>query len=102
MTNTRAQRRLQQRLSALQEQLRRTRANERVLVEQVAFLASVADDADIRRLVAATPIADREWQTATRNHDNHARLLDEARTELTRLDRERDDLLDQLLELETT
>lgn len=102
MTTTRAARRLQQRLGTVQEQLKRTRANERVLVEQVAFLAGVADDADVRRLVAATPIADREWQTATRNHDNHARLLDEARTEVTRLDRVRDELLDQLLELETT
>lgn len=98
MMTTRSGRRLRQRLATVQQELKRTRANERVLVEQVAHLQAEADDAEVRRLVANTPIADREWEAAAKDHDNHARLLAEARARLAELDAERDRLLDELLE----
>ena len=99
-TATREATRIQERLNRVQERLRRVRAEARVLAEQVAYLAEVADDAETRKLVAQTPLADREWQEARANLDRHAAQLDEARRDAEALAGERDDLLDQLLDLE--
>lgn len=80
--------------------LRRARANERVLAEQVAYLREVADEAETRKLVAQTPLADRAWRAARDDLQRHARLLGEARAEVEELALERDRLLDRLLEVE--
>lgn len=72
----------------------------RVLTEQVAHLAEVADEAETRAVVAETPLADREYRLAAVDRDNHAKLLAEARDEVVRLERTRDELLDRLLDLE--
>ena len=71
-----------------------------MLAEQVAYLAEEADDAETRKLVSQTPLADRAWQEARTNLDRHAAQLAEAREEAAALASERDQLLDQLLELE--
>lgn len=97
---TREGAKLRERLARIQDDLKRVRATERVLREQVAYLAEVRDDAETRKLVAQTPLADREWQAAFDDHRRHARLLDEARTEADALASERDRLLDRLLDLE--
>ena len=73
-----------------------------MLVEQVAYLAGVADDAETRRLVAETPLADREWQEATTNLDRHEQALQATRERAARLEAERDALLDELIEMEET
>jgi len=70
----------------------------RVLEEQVAHLADVADDAETRKLVAETPLADREWRAARTDLDRHARQLVEARAEVDELSGEQDRLLDRLLD----
>jgi hypothetical protein len=92
---------VRERLVRVQEQLRLTRANERVLVEQVAYLDEVASDAETRTLVAETPLADRAWREARTDLDRHTALLDEARREVRDLLAERDRLLDRLTELDT-
>lgn len=71
-----------------------------MLAEQVAYLAEVAEDAETRKLVSQTPLADRAWQEARANLDRHAEQLDEARRDAASLADERDHLLDQLLDLE--
>jgi chromosome segregation ATPase len=93
--------RLRERLARTQEQLRRVRATERVLVEQVAYLDEVTADAETRKLVAQTPLADREWRDARTDLDRHTALLDETRREAAELLAEQDRLLDRLFELET-
>lgn len=93
---------MRERLARIQEDLRRLRATERVLDEQVTHLDEVAADAETRKLVAQTPLADREWREARTDLDRHRMLLDEARQETQDLLRERDRLLDRLFELETT
>jgi hypothetical protein len=89
-----------ERLTRVQERLRRVRATERVLAEQVAYLDEVAADAETRKLVAQTPLADREWREARTDLDRHAALLDDARRDAADLVAERDRLLDQLFALE--
>jgi hypothetical protein len=86
----------------VQDALRRVRASERVLTEQVAYLDEVAADAETRKLVAQTPLADREWRDARTDRDRHAAQLHEARREAEALLAERDRLLDRLLDLERT
>jgi hypothetical protein len=71
-----------------------------VLDEQVAYLGEVADDAETRRLVAQTPLADREWRDAQADHERHTRLREEALDTIDALTQERDRLLDRLLELD--
>ena len=93
--------RIQERLGRLQDRLRRLRAEERVLAEQVSYLRQVADDAETRKLVAQTPLADREWRAARQDLERHAALLDEARRAREDLITQRDDLLDRLLEEDT-
>ena len=88
------------RLNELQDRLRRARAEQRVLEEQVGYLAEVEGDAETRKLVAQTPLADREWREARTDLDRHARSLQEKRDEVTNLELERDRLLDQLLDAE--
>jgi hypothetical protein len=89
-----------ERLGRLREELRRVRATERVLAEQVAYLREVADDAETRSMVAQTPLAEREWREARTDLDRHSALLDDARREATDLLAEQDRLLDRLVELE--
>jgi hypothetical protein len=91
---------VRERLTRIQEDVRRVRATERVLGEQVAYLEEVADEAETRRLVARTPLADREAQQARTDRDRHATLLHEARHEVADLLAEQDRLLERLLELE--
>jgi hypothetical protein len=93
--------RLRERLARTQDRLRRVRATERVLVEQVAYLDEVAADAETRKLVAQTPLADREWREARTDLDRHTALLDEARREVAELLAEQDRLLERLFELDT-
>jgi hypothetical protein len=92
---------VRERLIRVQEQIRLTRANERVLAEQVDYLHEIASDAETRGLVAETPLADREWREARTDLNRHTALLDEARREVADLLAERDRLLDRLSELET-
>jgi chromosome segregation ATPase len=98
---TRESKRVRERLIRVQEQIRLTRANERVLAEQVDYLHEIASDAETRGLVAETPLADREWREARTDLNRHTALLDEARREVADLLAERDRLLDRLSELET-
>lgn len=91
--------RVRERLARLQGELRRARGTLRVLSEQVAHLREVADDAETRKLVSETPLAEREWREARTDLDRHLALLEEVRAEVEELNRQRDSLLDRLLEL---
>lgn len=93
---------MQERLARVSDALKRARASERVLQEQVSYLDEVADDAETRKLLAQNPLADREARLARSDRDRHAAQLDDSRTEIDRLLAERDRLLDRLLDLERT
>jgi chromosome segregation ATPase len=98
---TRQINKVRERLVRIQDELRRVRATERVLADQVAYLAEVDEDAETRKIVAQTPLADREWRDARTDLDRHRALLEDARREADDLLSERDRLLDRLFELET-
>lgn len=91
---------MRERLTRIQGELRRVRATQRVLSEQVAHLDDVAAEAETRKLVAQTPLADREWRAARTDRDRHRALLEEASQQVGDLLAEQDRLLDQLLATE--
>ncbi len=93
---------MHERLTRIQDELRRVRATERVLAEQVAYLDEVAADAETRKLVAQTPLADREWRAARTALDRHRASLDDTRREVADLLAQRDRLLDRLVDADAT
>lgn len=97
---TRQAARIREQLARVQDDLKRVRANQRVLAEQVDHLSDVADDAETRHLVAQTPLADREWRAARTDRDRHAVLLEESRQQAQALLAEQDRLLERLFDLE--
>ena len=98
---TRQTNRMRERLIRIQDELRRIRSTQRVLADQVAHLDEVAAEAETRKIVAQTPLADREWRDARTDLDRHRALLEDTRRETDHLLAERDRLLDRLFELET-
>ena len=79
---------LNERLAALSAEIAEEQTQLRILEEQVAFQAEVADDARIRALVSETPLADREARTAAddlhrleRSRDDSGRRVAELRTQ---------------------
>lgn len=86
----------------MQAEYKRVTATQRELEQQVLFLTSVADDAETRRLVAETPLADREWRAAKTDLERHRTLLEESRTKAEQLAAQRDALLDRLLDTTDT
>jgi len=68
----------------------------RVAEEQLLHFASEADDARIRALVSETPMSGKEHREADRHAKAMQRHRDELVVELTRLEANQDDLLDQL------
>jgi hypothetical protein len=88
--------RLEQRLANLGERLQKARRDLQISEEQLAFQTEVADDAQTRMLVAGTPLADREAREARDDLARLRRQRDDARAFVDDLVRERDRLLDRL------
>lgn len=76
------------------------RANDeiRILDEQIAFQAEVADDARIRSAVSETPLADREASEAAGDLARLRRSREEAARALGALRAEQDQLLERMLD----
>jgi cell division septum initiation protein DivIVA len=94
----RRHRSVHKRLAELREEVGRLREALKVLDEQVAYQQSVADDAEVRAMVAGTPLADRQRQEAAGDLHRLARERREVAGRLARLAEEQDGLLDRLLE----
>lgn len=77
------------RLKTLQEELR-------VVDEQLEHFAQEADDARIRALVSETPVADRELREARKHLDAMQRHRADVASEIAKLERTQDELLDRL------
>lgn len=86
------------RLASLSTEIAEEQIRLRILEEQLAFQAEVADDARIRALVSETPLADRESHIASDDLRRLERSCDEARRRLLELRAEQDTLLERMLE----
>ncbi len=88
---------VERRLSETHAKLMAARQELAIVEEQLTWFADDADDARIRSLVSETPIADREWHEANRHAQAMERSLGMARQRVAELERQLDDLLDQLV-----
>ena len=91
------QQKVERRLREVHDRLVNARAELAIVEEQFLTFAEDADDARIRSLVAETPLADREWQEASRHAAAMERGLALARQRVAELERLQDELLDKLV-----
>lgn len=87
---------LERRLSEVAGRLRELRRELVVSDEQLQHLAEQADEARLRALVSETPIAGQEHREAQRHAEAMSRHRAEVQSEIDRLERTQDELLDRL------
>lgn len=83
-------------LRALSEEEAKIRTDLSIASEQLVFLQEVADDAETRKVVSETPLADREFNEARSDLERHRRYRDDLMRRLEEISRRRDELLDQM------
>lgn len=69
----------------------------RIADEQLLHLAETADDARLRALVSETPVAEREYREAARHAESMRSHRATVASEIDRLERTQDELLDRLV-----
>jgi hypothetical protein len=89
---------VERRLTEVAEQLKVIRRELAVADDQLAHLDEDADDARLRAMVSETPVAERDHREAQKHADAMRRHRSEVASELVRLERAQDELLDRLLE----
>lgn len=85
------------RLRAISGEIGELETELRILDEQIVFQTEVAEDARIRALVSETPIADREASEARGDLARMERSRNETQERLTQLRAEQDRLLEEML-----
>ena len=91
-----ARRLVERRLVDVGDRLKRLRNELAVANEQLLHFADEADNARLRALVSETPVSDREFRDAERHAELMRRSRDEMLAEIATLEKNQDELLDQL------
>ncbi len=89
---------VEKRLSDTRTELARLREGLRILDEQAAYQADVAQEAETRAIVAGTPLADRQLHEAAEDLRRLRRQGDEAREQIAAVAAEQDQLLERLFD----
>jgi hypothetical protein len=89
---------VERRLTEVAAQLKAVRHELAVVDEQLVHFDEEAEDARLRAMVSETPVAERDHREAQRHADAMRRHRAEVASELSRLERSQDELLDRLLE----
>lgn len=90
--------RTERRLASLSERLTAARRELEIAHEQLSFLDEVAEEAKVRMLVSATPLADRDYRERRDDLERIRRHFEGLKSEVEELSAEQDRLLDRLLE----
>jgi hypothetical protein len=88
---------VERRLTEVGERLKELRTELLLADEQLRHLAETADDARLRAMVSETPLAEREHRDAQRHADAMMRHRAQVRSDVERLERTQDELLDRLI-----
>ena len=91
-----ARRLVERRLIDVGDRLKKLRHELAVAEEQLLHFADEADDARLRALVSETPISERDFRDAQRHAELMRRSRDEMAAEIASLEKNQDELLDQL------
>lgn len=89
---------IRRRLSSIAEEMARARTELAILREQLAFHQGVLEERRIDKLVAETPLADRDYRIAAQDRDRVERLVGELERSLEAMAREQDRLLEELFD----
>lgn len=87
---------VKRRLTANSKRLTSLRAEVEVLTEQLRHLEADADDGEIRAMVADNTAVTREARLAREHADAIRKERDRTATEISELERQQDELLDEL------
>ena len=87
---------VERRLIEVSGRLKTLREELRVVDEQLEHFAQEADDARIRALVSETPVAEREHREARKHFEAMQRHRGDLASEIAKLERTQDELLDRL------
>ncbi len=88
---------VERRLTEVGERLKELRSELLLADEQLRHLAETADDARLRAMVSETPLAEWEHRDAQRHADAMMRHRAQVRSDVERLERTQDELLDRLI-----
>ncbi len=91
---------LTKRLADVRDEIRRLRETLRILDEQQAYVAGLADEAAVRAVVSATPLADRERRRVEDDLRRIRREREETAARIAALTAEQDSLLDRMAGLQ--
>lgn len=87
---------IERKLADLSAELRRTRDELRVSTEQLEHFTNEADEARLRALVSETPLAEQDFQEASRHADTMRRSHGELVDRIAELEARQDELLDRM------
>jgi phage terminase Nu1 subunit (DNA packaging protein) len=89
---------IERRLTALTAEVKAAQEEVRVISEQLEHFVNTAEDARLRSLVSETPLATREHRHAAKTVTNLRKDLAVWTDRLSDLERQQDQLLDELVE----
>jgi uncharacterized protein (DUF3084 family) len=89
---------VERRLVDTGQRLKQLKADLQVAEEQLAHFSDQAEDARIRSLVSETPLADKEHREASKHSESMKRYKADLVEEITQVEDQQNQLLDQLLE----
>lgn len=78
------------------DELKRAKEELRISTEQLEHLAGEADEARIRAMVSETPLAEKDFQEASRHAEKMRRHHTELSDRIVGLETRQDELLDEL------
>jgi len=78
------------------DELKRAREELRISTEQLEHLTADAEEARIRAMVSETPLAEQEFQEASRHAEKMRRHFSELNERIVVLEGRQDELLDEL------
>ena len=88
---------IERRLTDVATRLRKLRDDLGVAEEQLRHFLSDEDDTRVRAIVAENGLAEREHRGAKRAAEAMARHRDQVKSEIAKLEKTQDDLLDEML-----
>jgi hypothetical protein len=88
---------IERKLTEVGDDLKKTREELRISTEQFDHFANEAEEARIRAMVSETPIAEQEFQEASRHAETMRRHHDELIGRISELEAKQDSLLDQMM-----
>ena len=87
---------LESKIASISDEIKRLNLELQVSAEQLSYLGEVADEAETRKIVSETPLADREFADAQADVERHRKYHEGLAKAIDEMKRQRDELLEKL------